>query len=111
MSRRGDVFVHDVAAGVIEETDDGEYRFTYAQAYLAGRGAEPVSMTLPLRKEPYVAAALFPCFDGLIPEGWLLALVSKNWKLDPADRMGLLLSACRDCIGAVHVVDQRKRVP
>jgi serine/threonine-protein kinase HipA len=109
VSRRGDVFVNDVKAGTIEETDDGEYRFTYAPDYLERADAQPVSLTLPLRAEPYVAEAMFPFFDGLIPEGWLLNLVSKNWKLDPGDRMALLLSACRDCIGAVHVVDQRER--
>jgi len=39
----------------------------------------------------------------LIPEGWLLAVAERNWKLDPRDRMGLLLNCCRDCIGAVSV--------
>lgn len=43
-------------------------------------------------------------FDGLIPEGWLLEIAERTWKLDPRDRMGLLLSCCRDCIGAVGVV-------
>jgi serine/threonine-protein kinase HipA len=39
----------------------------------------------------------------LIPEGWLLEIAEKNWKLDPRDRMGLLLTCCKDCIGAVSV--------
>ena len=46
---------------------------------------------------------LFPFFDGLIPEGWLLDIAEKNWKLNPRDRMGLLLACCKDCIGAVSV--------
>lgn len=96
--------MHDVFAGTIEETDDGEYVYHYDGRYLARAGATPVSLTLPLRVEPYTAATLFPCFDGLIPEGWLLSLVTKNWKVDPGDRMALLLSACRDCIGAVSVL-------
>lgn len=104
MSRRGWVFAFDELAGVIEETDAGDYVFTYAAAYLSRPNAVPVSLTLPLRPEAYVAEHLFPFFDGLIPEGWLLDLYAKNWKLNPGDRMGLLLSACRDCIGAVHVV-------
>jgi serine/threonine-protein kinase HipA len=44
-----------------------------------------------------------PFFDGLISEGWLLDIAIENWKLNPRDRMGLLLTICRDCIGAVHV--------
>jgi serine/threonine-protein kinase HipA len=46
---------------------------------------------------------LFPFFDGLIPEGWLLDIAEKNWKLNPRDRMGLLLVCCKDCIGTVSV--------
>jgi serine/threonine-protein kinase HipA len=46
---------------------------------------------------------LFPFFDGLIPEGWLLDIAQKNWKLNPRDRMGLLMACCKDCIGAVSV--------
>jgi serine/threonine-protein kinase HipA len=46
---------------------------------------------------------LFPFFDGLIPEGWLLDIAQNNWKLNPRDRMGLLMACCKDCIGAVSV--------
>ncbi|AGY54685.1 HipA N-Terminal Domain-Containing Protein [Bacteroidales bacterium CF] len=51
---------------------------------------------------------LFPFFDGLIPEGWLLDIAEKNWKLNPRDRMGLLLACCKDCIGAVSVEEVKE---
>ena len=47
---------------------------------------------------------LFSFFDGLIPEGWLLDIAEKSWKIDTRDRMSLLLACCKDCIGAVSVV-------
>jgi len=47
---------------------------------------------------------MFSFFDGLIPEGWLLEVAEKNWKLDERDRMGLLMVCCTDCIGAVSIV-------
>jgi len=47
---------------------------------------------------------LFSFFDGLIPEGWLLDVAQFIWKLDPRDRMGLLLACCRDCVGAVSII-------
>ena len=42
--------------------------------------AVSVSLTLPLQKEAYKATVLFPFFDGLIPEGWLLGVVSRTGK-------------------------------
>ena len=74
-----------------------------SKAYLLSEEALSVSLTLPLRKEPYEDRVLFPFFDGLIPEGWLLEVVSHNWKVSTQDRFGLLLIACRDCIGDVRI--------
>ncbi len=101
--RTGDVFVFDQFAGSIEEGDDGRFVFRYDPAYLQDPDAVAVSLTMPLRSEAYVSDALFPFFDGLIPEGWLLDIAEKNWKLDNRDRMGLLLACCSSAIGAVGV--------
>lgn len=100
--RRGTVFYGETPAGTIRETDQG-YEFWYLPEWLSNRAAEPVSLTLPLTERVYSSPTLFPFFDGLIPEGWLLDLSVRNWKLDRRDRMGLLLAVCRDCIGAVRV--------
>jgi serine/threonine-protein kinase HipA len=99
----GKVWVEDDFAGVIEERE-GLCVFTYDAAYLLRKDALPVSLTLPLRSEPYREKTMIPFFDGLIPEGWLLELLTDNWKIDPRDRMSLLLRACKDCIGNVSVV-------
>jgi serine/threonine-protein kinase HipA len=99
--RRLRVYYQDRAAGFLEETDEG-YRFTYDPEWVAA-GQDPVSLTLPLRGEPWESRILFAFFDGLIPEGWLLELGIRNWKLDPRDRFGLLAAFCRDTIGAVGV--------
>ena len=102
MNRRGIVYVQETPAGLIEEFDGG-FRFSYLESYIGLTHAAPVSFTLPLRREPYEDRFLFPFFDGLIPEGWLLSITEKNWKVDRRDRMGLLLSVCGDCIGDVSV--------
>lgn len=100
--RRGTVFFDGATAGTISETDEG-YEFTYHPGWLERNNAQPVSLTLPLRSEPFFSRTMFPFFDGLIPEGWLLVIAQKTWKVDARDRMGLLLTVCKDPIGAVHV--------
>jgi serine/threonine-protein kinase HipA len=89
--RRGTVFFLDEPAGEIRETDEG-YEFKYLGEWLSRPDAQAVSFSLPLRAEPYASPSFFPFFDGLIPEGWLLEIGTRNWKLDPRDRMGLLLA-------------------
>ncbi len=95
--------MYDALAGYLSETDTG-YQFAYDKEYLQAAGAEPVSLTLPLKATSYDSKVMFPFFDGLIPEGWLLDVAEQNWKLDRRDRMGLLLACCKDCIGAVSIV-------
>ena len=102
MNRAGIVFVQNMRAGLITETDTG-YDFYYENEYLEKEDSLAVSLTLPLSREIYKSNTLFPFFDGLIPEGWLLNVVERNWKIDGRDRFGLLLVTCADCIGDVRI--------
>ena len=105
--RKAYVYVRTNFAGILSETDSG-YSFAYDEDYLKSENASPVSLTLPLRDEPYDSGTLFSFFDGLIPEGWLLGVVSRNWKIDTKDRFGLLLVACKDGIGNVSVLEEMR---
>jgi serine/threonine-protein kinase HipA len=100
--RQAKVYMEERLAGTLTEIDSG-YSFQYNRDYLGSPSAKAVSLTLPLQFEAYVSTTMFSFFDGLIPEGWLLEIAEKNWKLNERDRMGLLLVCCRDCIGAVSI--------
>jgi serine/threonine-protein kinase HipA len=102
MNRKAAVYFKAELAGTLEETDTG-YLFAYHAKYLKDKNNCAVSCTLPLQTNSYESNVLFPFFDGLIPEGWLLDIATENWKLNPRDRMGLLLACCKDCIGAVSI--------
>lgn len=101
--RQAKIYYKEDLAGDLTETDDGEYIFQYEPAYVKHHADQFLTFTMPVREAPYKDKRLFPFFEGLIPEGWLLDIASKNWKLDPNDRMGLLLVCCQNCIGAVSI--------
>lgn len=101
--RKAEIHMGGRLAGVLEEQEQ-HYAFTYDPNYLADEAAHAISLSLPLRSQAYEDKRLFPFFDGLIPEGWLLDIAEHTWKLNSRDRMGLLLACCRDCIGAVSVI-------
>ncbi|MEH3115460.1 HipA N-terminal domain-containing protein [Pedobacter terrae] len=102
MVRKAKIYYQDHLAGILSETDDG-YIFQYNLKYLKNENASAISLTLPLSEHAYHNKVLFPFFDGLIPEGWLLDIGEKYWKLNPKDRFELLINLCRDTIGAVSV--------
>lgn len=101
--RQGKVFYKEHFAGLITETDDGDYVFQYDKTYVKNHPLAFITFAMPVTDRPYTGKRLFPFFEGLIPEGWLLDIASSHWKINRNDRMGLLLACCRDCIGAVGV--------
>ena len=105
--RAADIFVQDIFAGILRETDEG-YMFSYDKDYLNSDSACAISITMPLQEEPYISPVLFPFFDGLIPEGWLYDVVKKNWKLSSSDRFGALLVTGMDPIGDVRIQERRE---
>ncbi|WP_026904908.1 HipA N-terminal domain-containing protein [Pedobacter glucosidilyticus] len=90
-------------AGILTELDSGEYEFVYDEKYIQNHADLFITFQMPVRTSPYKSKRLFPFFDGLIPEGWLLAIAAESWKINRNDRMGLLLACCQNTIGAVSV--------
>jgi serine/threonine-protein kinase HipA len=101
--KQANIHIHNQLAGILTEDENG-FTFCYEDSYLEQKDAEAISLTLPLTDKPYHNSVLFPFFDGLIPEGWLLGIAERSWKISQRDRMSLLLACCKDCIGAVSVI-------
>jgi serine/threonine-protein kinase HipA len=101
--RQANIFYQDKLAGMLTETDEGEYVFRYHENYVKEHPNDFITFSMPVSKFAYRDKRLFPFFEGLIPEGWLLDIASKSWKIKRDDRMGLLLACCKNCIGAVSV--------
>jgi len=101
--REATIKYNNIQAGVLKELDTGEYEFTYDEQYAQNHPQLFIVFQMPVRKNSYRSKRLFPFFDGLIPEGWLLTIAAESWKINKNDRMGLLLACCKNTIGAVSV--------
>ena len=101
--RQGKVFYQNHFAGVVTETNDGDYTFEYDNDYIQKFPYQFIAFSMPVSEKLYRENRLFPFFEGLIPEGWLLEIASEICKINKNDRMGLLLACCKNCIGAVSV--------
>ena len=102
--RRAQIKYKEHLAGILTETNEGEFIFQYEANYVKKYPSKFITFTMPVTITPYTDKRLFPFFEGLIPEGWLLDIAAKNWKINPNDRMGLLLACCQNCIGAISVI-------
>lgn len=110
MTRRGRVLFDGQLAGWIEESAQG-MSFRYSESWRTEQGAPPISVTMPVRSEPYESSGPMPFFMGLLPEGWLFDIAIARLKIARDDSFGLLLGLCRDCTGAVSIEPAEERPP
>ncbi len=98
--RQCKVFIHDMEAGVLQETDDRKYVFTYNGDYTG----EPVCLAMPVRQEPYCSNHLFPYFFNMLSEGANRQIQSLVHHIDETDDFGIMLAtAGYDTVGSVTV--------
>ncbi|MBV5305341.1 MAG: HipA N-terminal domain-containing protein [Desulfobulbaceae bacterium] len=98
--RSAEVFFDNDFAGQLVETENGrEYSFQYEQGY----NGPPISLTMPVREEPYHFNEFPPFFDGLLPEGFQLEALLRRKKLDRDDKFGQLLIVGADTVGVVTI--------
>ncbi|MBL7909814.1 MAG: HipA N-terminal domain-containing protein [Bacteroidia bacterium] len=103
MNNKGKVKLHEALAGYVWQDENG-YWFEYTDEYFKNPKYGPVSQTLPVTQKQYHdSKSMIAFFDGLIPEGWLLDIALDNWKINEKDRMELLLTVCKECIGAISI--------
>ncbi|HEY0680417.1 MAG TPA: HipA N-terminal domain-containing protein [Chitinophagaceae bacterium] len=89
------VFYNGQPAGRLIKTGN-KYRFIYDEAYITTTGSRPVSITLPLQREPYESDILFPVFTNMLSEGANKRVQCRMLKIDENDYFSLLLATTRD---------------
>jgi serine/threonine-protein kinase HipA len=98
--RTAKVFFQNIYAGRLVEDKKGRpYTFTYEPEY----DGDPISLTMPVRVDPYIYDAFPPFFDGLLPEGAQLEALLRQKKIDRGDTFEQLLAIGSDTVGAVTI--------
>ena len=95
------VRMYGLVAGFLERDGD-TVSFQYDEQYLKLR-QPPLSLSLPLREEPYLSEGLPPYFSGLVSEGWLKRVQATEQHIDPDDTFSLLVHNGEDLPGAVTI--------
>lgn len=97
--RRATVFQQGNPAGFLEEVGDDSWRFTYFSDF----GGQAVSLTMPVRAEPYEFNRFPAVFEGLLPEGVQLDALLRTHKIDRDDSFSQLVVVGADMIGSLSV--------
>lgn len=102
MDSLADVFFNDTKVGQLSKGKE-YFKFEYDEAFFNSEEAFPISYSFPLTQKQFLSKKLFPFFEGLVAEGWLLKLQSQSLKIDEKDYFSMLLANGEDLIGGVKV--------
>lgn len=99
---RLDVYLHGSVAGILERHSQARLRFTYASEWV-DPDRQPLSLSLPVRAEPYEHEECAPFFEGLLPEGDFLKAIARTFHVSAANPFQLLTALGGECAGAISV--------
>lgn len=77
--RRAEIYYKNIVAVILSESNEGQYTFQYDKEYVVKNPDRFIAFSMPVTERPYRENKLFPFFEGLIPEGWLLNIVALNF--------------------------------
>lgn len=98
-----DVFISGRRIGDLHSLQGGRLSFTYDLAWMNGRIAIPLSLSMPTISQTYTGKVVEAFLWGLLPENeQTLVRWAQKFQVSPRDPFGLLKNVGRDCAGAVQ---------
>jgi serine/threonine-protein kinase HipA len=97
------ILLNNRLVGYLRKAASGAIEFQYDPGWLSWEHAFPVSLSLPLRDDPYRGAQVGAVFDNLLPDSEVLRRrVAEKVGADGSDAYSLLAAIGRDCVGALQ---------
>ncbi|PVZ48682.1 HipA domain-containing protein [Thalassobacter stenotrophicus] len=95
------IWFDNLAVGQVDVATDGSLSLRYAERWLQTTGAFPLSVTMPLRADPYPSDVISPWLANLLPEEEQLQMLTRFLGLDQADVLAVLAQIGGDTAGAL----------
>lgn len=100
-----DVYMNGYKVGVFSRAGTGAHAFQYAEAWLNQTGSRPVSLSMPLRRQPYQGNEVYNFFDNLLPDNTeIRGRILARYNADSTQPFDLLARIGADTVGALQLL-------
>ncbi|SDB36261.1 HipA N-terminal domain-containing protein [Desulfonatronum thiosulfatophilum] len=104
LSRELSVWMNGLRVGTLRCHSSGKLEFAYHEQWMRENSARPLSLSMPLRAEPYSGEVVENYYDNLLPDNQAVRRHLQRKFQTPSDNSFDLLSHIgRDCTGAVQL--------
>lgn len=99
------VWMNGLIVGDWKVGTNGTNEFTYDKSWLSQAEARPISLSMPLRSEPYKGERVRAYFDNLLPDNeQIRQRIQSNFGTSSISPFDLLTEIGRDCVGAIQLL-------
>ena len=106
-----DVYMNGYRVGTLTKTGTGAHHFAYDADWLGLPGSRPISLSMPLRHQPYQGDEVYNFFDNLLPDNPdIRRRIVARHHADSTQPFDLLAKVGRDSVGALQLVPQNTAV-
>jgi serine/threonine-protein kinase HipA len=104
VTRELGVWYATTRVGTFAQADDGRQSFTYAPSWLTSADAFAISLSMPLRTEPYDNRTTRAFFGGLLPDDDARRRLARYLQVSARNEFALLAEVGRECAGALSLL-------
>ncbi|MFB1117177.1 type II toxin-antitoxin system HipA family toxin [Dickeya dadantii] len=102
-----DVYMNGYRVGILTKTGSGAHHFSYDANWLGLPGNRPISLSMPLRHQPYQGDEVYNFFDNLLPDNPdIRRRIVARHHADSTQPFDLLAKVGQDSVGALQLVPQ-----
>lgn len=106
------VYMNGYRVGTFTKTTSGAHQFQYRESWLAQPGSRPISLSMPLRHQPYRGDEAYNFFDNLLPDNMEVRnRVVARYQAASTQPFDLLSCIGQDSVGALQLVTEGHDVP
>ena len=106
LKRKLDVYLRDDLVGRLWLGERRRFVFQYDTAWLKRKSPIPLSLSLPLKTEPYLDDTARPFFSNLLPEAGIRQTIARRLGISEQNDYDLLREIGGECAGAVSVLPE-----
>jgi serine/threonine-protein kinase HipA len=103
---RLNVYFRDHLVGRLWLDERRRFVFEYDAGWLGQKGAIPLSLSLPIRREPYIDDSARPFFANLLPESEIRKVIARQLRISEENDFAILREIGGECAGAVSVLPE-----
>ncbi|MBC5853251.1 type II toxin-antitoxin system HipA family toxin [Vibrio metschnikovii] len=106
------VLMNGESVGVFTKEPSGAHGFQYSEDWLNSSKSRPISLSIPLRREPYRGDIVINFFDNLLPDNHQVRdRIVARYGAKTKQPFDLLEKIGRDSVGAITLIPEGEPIP